>query len=67
MPLRLLDSRSGSNLFVTPLVSLPDLDVSANHGQVLPDSADKARNNVLQRAIAQSASHLVVVRQDLSK
>jgi hypothetical protein len=53
-------------VFVTPLRSLSDLDITEAHGPILPDWVDRGRDLVLQKAVAASSISIVLVRPELS-
>jgi hypothetical protein len=54
-------------VYVTPLRSLSDLDITEAHGPVLPEWVDRGRDIVLLKAVASSSGSLIVVRPELSR
>ena len=59
--------QSPAYVFVTPLRSLSDLDITEAHGPVLPEWVDRERDIVLLKAVASSSGSLIVVRPELSR
>jgi hypothetical protein len=57
---------SPAYLFVTPLRSIADLDISEPHGPILPELVDRARSQVLLKAVKNNSVSLIQVQPELS-
>lgn len=53
-------------LFVTPLRSVSDLDITENHGPILPEWVDRGRDTVLLKSVKSNSVDLLLVDRQLS-
>ena len=59
--------QSPGYIYVTPLRSTSDLDITEDRPQIFPAWVDRGRDAVLLKAVASSSIDLVLVRPELSK